>query len=82
MILPSKGITQERALLTIAAQVSLVLTEPMTVSQAWEGFKVWRNKNHNVASISFAWFSLALDLLYAMDAIQIHDGLLHKVARR
>jgi hypothetical protein len=79
MITPTKGIAPQRALLTIAAQISLTLTEPMTVSQAWSALKSWRAKNANNAALAFSWFVLALDVLYALDALRIEGGLIHKV---
>lgn len=81
MITPTKGIAPQRALLTIAAQISLILTEPMTVSQAWTALKVWRAKNSNNAALPFSWFVLALDVLYSLGAVELRGGLIQKVVR-
>ena len=70
MILPSKHISQERALLTIGAKLLAHLDHPKTVSAVWEAMRI------SQAPISFDWFVLALDLLYAIDTIEIRDGLL------
>jgi hypothetical protein len=70
MILPSKHISQERALLTIGAKLLEHLDRPKTVSAVWEDMRI------SQAPISFDWFVLALDLLYAIDTIEIRDGLL------
>lgn len=81
MITPTKGIAPQRALLTIAAQIALCLTEPMTVSQAWSALKTWRTKNANDAVLPFSWFVLALDVLYSLGALRLESGLLYKVVK-
>jgi hypothetical protein len=81
VITPTKGIAPQRALLTIAAQVSMTLTEPMTVSQAWTALKAWRAKNANDAALSFSWFVLALDVLFALDILRLENGLLFKAVK-
>ena len=69
MILPSKHISQEKALLTVGAELLRHLDRPKTVSALWEDMR------HSVP-VSYDWFVLALDLLYAINAIEILDGLL------
>lgn len=80
MLKPTKGIAPQRALLSVAAQVSMILTEPMTINQIWNGLKEWRSKNANEAAISFSWFVLALDVLYALGVLELEDGLIRKAA--
>ena len=69
MILPSKHMSQEKALLTVGAELLKHLDRPKTISAVWEDMR-------HSASLSYDWFVLALDLLYAIDAIEILDGLL------
>ena len=69
MILPSKHIPQEKALLTIGAALLKRLDRPKTISAIWEEVR-------KSASIDYDWFVLSLDLLFAIEAIDIHDGLL------
>lgn len=71
MILPSKHISQEKALLSVGAKLLKVLTRPKTVSTVWEQVRL-------ADSISYDWFVLALDLLYTIDAIEISEGLLSR----
>lgn len=78
MITPTKGIAPQRALLTVGAQISLILTEPMTVSQAWTALKLWRARHENDALLPFSWFVLALDALYALGAVHYEDGILYR----
>ena len=81
MILPSKHLPQDRALLTVGGHVLTFLARPKTVSALWEEL------NRHEASlatttprcVTYDWFLLALDLLYALGAIELSSGL---VARR
>lgn len=80
MILPSKHLPADRALLTVGAHVLTFLARPKTVSALWEEL----NK-HDVGlsamprRITYDWFLLSLDLLYALGTIELESGL---VARR
>lgn len=56
----------------------MILTEPMTVSQAWGSLKAWRFQHSNDEVLPYSWFVLALDLLYALDTIHYYDGLLYR----
>ena len=77
MILPSKHLSQDRALLTVGAHVLNHLDRPKTVSAVWE--ELWRGSGTNsetLPSLTYDWFVLALDLLYAVGAIELKEGLL------
>ena len=71
MILPSKHISQENALLTVGAELLNIIKRPKTVSTIWEQIRLARSINYN-------WFILALDLLYTLDAIEINEGLVFR----
>ena len=71
MILPSKHISQENALLTVGAELLNIINRPKTVSTIWEQMRLARSINYN-------WFILALDLLYTIDAIEIREGLVSR----
>lgn len=76
MIMPTKGISPQRALLTVGAQVASVLDSPLTVSQAWLRLREWRQENDHAAPVPFEWFALSLDLLYALGVLQFDGELL------
>lgn len=81
MILPSKHLSHDRALLTVGGHLLAFLTYPRTISALWEEVNR-RVENVDVSlrhRITYDWFILALDLLYALNAIEFEDGL---VARR
>ncbi|HHQ4758134.1 hypothetical protein O4H51_21100 [Aeromonas hydrophila] len=80
MILPSKHLPQDRALLTVGAHVLAFLTRPKTVSALWEELnKPDAGLTMMPRRITYEWFLLALDLLYALGTIELESGL---VARR
>lgn len=76
MILPSKHLPQDRALLTVGAQILQHLSQPVTVSALWE--KMPRAVVHQKASPTLRYdaFVLALDLLFLIGAAELHEGLL------
>jgi len=75
MILPSKHLSQDRALLTVGTHVLQRLCRPKTVSALWEEFK---NTSQSTLSINYDGFVLALDLLFIVGAIEIEEGLLSR----
>jgi len=79
MILPSKHISQEKALLTVGSELLKRLDKPKTISSIWEDFRQSASETQiDATRLSYDWFVLALDLLYAIDAVEIHEGLLKR----
>jgi hypothetical protein len=73
MILPSKSISEDQALLTIGAQILDQLDAPATVNALWNRVTSLR-EDRNAPSLPFWWFALALDLLYSLGAVHFADG--------
>ena len=80
MILPTKGVTPDRALLTLGGEVLAVLGTPATVSGLWERFVEAQNKSGDSQddAVTFEWFALVLAWLYATNAITVQRGLLRR----
>jgi hypothetical protein len=78
VIQPTKGISVDRALLTVGAQVLWQLDQPATVTAVWHSLKEWRRKTGYQANIQYSWFILALDVLHALDVLGYENGLLVK----
>ena len=76
MILPTKHLAQERALLTVGARILPRVVQPITVSALWEELSRGTASTVNPLSLRYDAFVLALDLLFLMGAIQLNDGLL------
>lgn len=78
MILPTKGISVERSLLVIGAEILRLLEASMTVSRLWERLQAGRARGFR-ESLRYDWFVLALDLLFSLGAIGWHRGQVYKV---
>ncbi len=76
MILPSKHLNQDRALLTVGARILLRLSQPKTVSALWEELSHESVARNKPGTPRYDCFVLALDLLFLLGAIQLQDGLL------
>ncbi len=74
MILPSKHLPQERALLTVGAKVLQLLARPKTVSALWDEIQHPPDTVDDVWHLSYDWFVLALGLLYTIGAVELQDG--------
>lgn len=76
MILPSRNIAPERALLTLAGNIFQRLSEPVTVSRLWDDIR----KEFRKKPIAYGWFTLAVDLLFVMNLVGFDEsGLLRRL---
>ena len=73
MILPTKRLHQDRALLSVGAEVLRTLDEPKTVSRLWEEVQA-KYRGRKTATLTYDWFVLALDLLFSVGAITFANG--------
>ncbi|WP_109107844.1 ABC-three component system middle component 6 [Azospirillum sp. TSO35-2] len=80
MILPTKHLRPERALLTVGAELLSYLHEPMTVSRLWDELRNARAQSADPAPVNYDWFILALDLLFTVGAIEFDRGLIRKTS--
>lgn len=76
MILPTKGVGADKALLSVGADILRSLAGPKTVSRLWSDL---REQNAETLQITFDWFVLALDLLYVMGVVEYVAGQVHRV---
>ncbi len=78
MILPTKRLSTDRALLVVGADVLHLLNEPKTVSRLWDEFKHAKAQESESSVITFDWFVLALDFLYLCNAVEVERGRIWK----
>ena len=64
MILPTKGLTADRCLLGLGAQLLELLDEPSTVSALWTNLQSRRLEQGYSTTVTYDWFVLALDCLF------------------
>lgn len=74
MIVPSKSIREDLALLTVGAQILEILEVSATVNALWDRVTELRAQRESPSALPFWWFALALDLLYSMGAVEIVNG--------
>ena len=76
MILPSKHLSQDRALLTVGAAILRHLSHPVTVSALWEQMPRSARERKAPSPLRYDAFVLALDLLFIIGALELREGLL------
>ena len=76
MILPTKHIRTERALIGVGGEVLGLLTEPMTVSRLWDGLRERRSIASPNAPVNYTWFVLTLNFLFIIGAIETKRGVI------
>ncbi|MEL6729228.1 MAG: ABC-three component system middle component 6 [Pseudomonadota bacterium] len=78
MILPTKHLRPERALITVGAEMLVKLKRPATVSRLWDDIRKDRSSDNDQASITYDWFVLALDMLFIIGAVTYERGVLRR----
>ena len=81
MILPTKRLSPERAMITIGAEILALLTEPKTVSRLWNELSLMMSERSSTRVISYDWFILTLDLLYMLGSIEMDHGRIRRANR-
>lgn len=78
MILPTKHVRPDRALIGVGAEVLDILKRPMTMSRLWDEMRGRRSLHAPNAPIDYQWFILSLDLLFTMGAVDFDRGLVRR----
>jgi hypothetical protein len=83
VILPTKRISADRSLIAVGGDVLVLLSpEEKTVTQLWTEFQRLRSERRAAAIVTYDWFVLALDLLFALGAVEWRDGVIRRSAAR
>lgn len=69
MLLPTKTLSPGRSLVGIGASVLILLIEPKPVSRVWDEYKKAVARVPNSPTVTFGWFVLALDVLFAFGLV-------------
>ena len=70
MLLPTKGVSAERAIITVGADVLECLQTPKSVTALWEQYTAHEREGGDLDHITFDWFSLALASLFAINLVE------------
>jgi hypothetical protein len=76
MILPTKRLPEDNALIGIGADILRLLDERKTVSRLWHEFRL--DRADRASATSYDWFVLSLDLLFMIGAISLERGQVRK----
>jgi hypothetical protein len=79
MILPTKHIKPDRALLGIGSELLPLISRGKTVSALWDDLRTTRQKYAPHTPLSYDWFILALDLLFVIGVVQYERGIVRRV---
>ncbi len=72
MILPTKGVSPSKSLITLGAEViGLLNGGSLSMSGLWYQLQDARDETER---LSYDWFLLSLDLLFIMGAVDIDDN--------
>lgn len=78
MLMPTKHIKTENALIGVGAEVLALLDRDKTVSRLFSDLQEDRRENE-LSTIHFDWFLLAMDFLFSIEAIRFDAGLIKKM---
>lgn len=70
MLLPTKGVSAERAIITVGSDVLEQLQTPKSVTALWEQYTTRERAAGGSDYITFDWFSLALASLFAISLVE------------
>lgn len=78
MLMPTKHIKTENALVGVGAEVLYLLDRDKTVSTLFRDLQNWRDENE-LTTVHFDWFLLALDFLFSVGAVRFESGVVRKM---
>ena len=74
MILPTKHLSPDRAIITVASEVFGLINNHSTVSSVWNDFQKKNKVCMRLGEIPYDWFILSLDFLYLIGVIDEDKG--------
>lgn len=75
MLLPTKHLHPQKSLVSISGRILRYLSKNSTLVELWESYQSDASPNERV---TFDWFVLALDVLFAFDVVTIKRGVICK----
>ena len=73
MILPTKGITPDRSILSVGSDLLDLLDSPQSVSNLWSRYLNFRKQMGLERPVNYDWFVLTIDFLFSIGAINLDD---------
>jgi hypothetical protein len=81
MILPTKRIDADRALLVVGGDILAALGRKTTISSVWHAVQGARAQRGNASVLTFDWFVLALVFLNSVGVVELSGGQLRRAKR-
>ena len=78
MLMPTKHIRTENALIGVGAELLILLDRDKTVSRLFSDLQEARREG-GMSTIHFDWFLLAVDFLFTIGAVRFDAGLIKKL---
>lgn len=74
MILPTKHLSPDRAIITVASEIFELINNRSTVSSVWNDLQEKHRGCIRQGEIPYDWFILSLDFLYLIGSIEEYNG--------
>ena len=81
MILPTKRIEADSALLSVGADIVVAMESGSSVSAIWSRVRQLRAIRGATTPLTYDWFVLALTMLNALGLVVLEGGTLRRVSR-
>lgn len=81
MILPSKHLSPDRAIISVASEIFELIGKRSTVSSVWNEFQNKCKAGMRQDDIPYDWFILSLDFLFLIGAIEGSNGRLTRTSK-
>ena len=78
MVLPTKHLSAEKAIISLGGHLLTCLSYEMTISEHWEKTKKRQRNLSKPNLFSFETYVLTLDFLFIVGALELHNGMLRK----
>lgn len=79
MILPTKHLSPDRAIISIASEIFELIGRRSTVSAVWNEVQENCKAGMRQGDVPYDWFILSLDFLFLVGAIEENNGKLIRV---
>jgi len=81
MILPTKHLRSDRALISVASEILQLVKRKSTVSSLWNDLQEKHKVFLRYGDVPYDWFVLALDLLYLIGMIEEQGGFIKRMKK-
>lgn len=79
MILPTKHLSANRSLISVASEVFELIDKKSTISSMWNDLQEKHKSLLRHGDVPYDWYILALDLLYMMGLIEVRNSFIKRI---